>query len=158
MKSLRLDHFHFIILKVRQGSEGTLEQFKARIVAGANSQVFGQDNLESYASVDLFGVVRMFLHIASSENMCMKRIDVKTAILNGVLFKAIWVLSPHGISDRLSKCYKLKKAIVVLMKAHIAWHRKLCNDLQNHNFKEIPSAPCDFVRDGAKMPFIYSTY
>ena len=76
--------------------------------------------------------------------MFRAQLDVKTAFLNGLLKEAIWVMSPKGIDGHPSRCYRLKRAIYGLKQAHLAWHKRLCEDLQNLGFEELPSAPCVF--------------
>lgn len=144
-----------VILKVKRNSDGSVERFKARIVAGGNFQIFGESYMETYALVVSFTAVRIFLYIALEMNMYRAQLDVKTAFLNGNLSEDIWVRSPHGIASRPSKCYKLMKAIYGLKQAHLAWHRRLCSDLSKLGFAELSSAPCVFMkRDGSEVIFL----
>jgi hypothetical protein len=50
-----------IILKVKRNADGSVDQLKARIVAGGNHQQFGQDYFETYAPAVNFAIVRVFL-------------------------------------------------------------------------------------------------
>lgn len=134
------------VLKVKRKSDGTVERFKARIVAGGNFQKYGEDYLETYAPVVSFSIVRIFLYLVLCLGMYVAQVDVKTAFLNGDLAENVWVMSPRGIPGRKSLCYKLLKAIYGLKQAHLAWHRKLCSDLQDIGFKELENAPCVFRR------------
>ena len=56
------------------------------------------------------------------------------------------MMSPRGIPGVKSICYRLLKAMYGLKQAHLAWHRKLCEDLKSMGFDELPSAPCVFRR------------
>lgn len=144
-----------IVLRIKRTSEGSVERFKARIVAGGNHQVYGQNYLETYAPVVSFSTVRTFICIALWRNMCRTQLDIKTAFLNGILKEEIWVRSPRDIPNRPSRCYKLKKAIYGLKQAHLAWHEKLCKDLDSLGFKELVSAPCVFQKDEKSGGVIY---
>ena len=136
----------FPILRVKRNSDGSVERFKARVVAGGNFQTYGENYKETYAPVVSFSLVRIFLYLVLCLNMFVAQLDVKTAFLNGDLTEPIWVMSPRGIPGRKSRCYRLLKAIYGLKQAHLAWHTKLCGDLLNMRFEELPSAPCVFRR------------
>ena len=86
-----------------------------------------------------------FLALGKLSNIFSK-LDVKTAFLNGDLDEHVWVMSPRGIHGRKSRCYKLQKAMYGLKQAHLAWHKKLCNHLQDIGFEELPIAPSVFSR------------
>lgn len=133
-----------VVLKVKRQSNGNVERFKARIVAGGNHQTYGNDYMETYAPVVSFAMVRLFLYLALCLHMCIGQVDVKTAFLNGDLSESVWVMSPHGIPGMVSKFYRLLKAMYGLKQAHLAWHTKLCRDLKALGFEELPSAPCVF--------------
>ena len=72
------------ILKVKRESDGTIERFKARVVAGGNHQVYGEDLNATYAPVVSFSLVRMFLYIALCLKLHISQVDVETAFLTGV--------------------------------------------------------------------------
>ncbi len=122
-----------VVLKVKRNSNGTVERFKARIVAGGNHQTYGHDYIETYAPVVSFTLVLLFLY--------NRQVDVKTAFLNGDLSESVWVMSPHGIPGIRPKRYK-QSAMYGLKQAHLAWNNKLCHDLKELGFEELPSAPC----------------
>lgn len=102
--------------------------------------------METYAPVVSFTIVRIFLYLVLCMNMSVAQLDVKTAFLNGELEEDVWIMSPRGIPGRESHCYKLLKALYGLKQAHLAWHKKLCGDIEKLGFKELPSAPCAFRR------------
>lgn len=92
-----------IVFKVKRKSNGSVERFRSRTVAGGNHQIFGENYLETYAPVISFTLVRIFLYIALLLNMFRAQLDVKTAFLNGLLTEAIWVMSPKGIEGYPSR-------------------------------------------------------
>jgi hypothetical protein len=134
-----------VILKVKRNADGSVERFKARIVAGGNHQQFGQDYFETYAPVVDFAIVRVFLYIAVCSNMRMVQVDVKTAFLNGELDEDVYVMSPRGVPGHPPSRRKLRKALYGLKQAHKAWHVKLVSDLYRLGFVELTSAPCVFM-------------
>lgn len=145
-----------VVLKAKRKSDGSVERFKARVVAGGNHQTYGEDYMETYAPVVSFTLVRLFLYLALCLRMHIGQVDVKTAFLNGDLSESVWVMSPRGIPGMVSKCHRLLKAMYGLKQAHLAWHTKLCRDLKSIGFDELPSAPCVFRlrRSGSGLCFI----
>ena len=135
-----------IVLKVKRNSDGTVDRFKARIVAGGNFQTYGTDYMETYAPVVSFSLVRTFLYIAIMLQLYVAQLDVKTAFLNGDLDEDVWVMSPRGVPGVRCESYRLLKALYGLKQAHLAWHKRLYSDLETLGFTELPSAPCVFVR------------
>ena len=135
-----------IVLKIKRKSDGSVERFKARIVAGGNLQILGLNYFETYAPVVSFTTVRIFLQIALHQKMHRAQLDVKTAFLNGIVTEDIWIMSPRGIPGRPSRCYKLLKAIYGLKQAHLAWHTRLVSDLNKLGFVKILSDTCVFKR------------
>lgn len=100
-----------VVCNVKRDAIGNVDRFKVRIVAGGNQRVLGLNYKETYAAVIQFVIVRIFLYLAVSNNMCVSQLDVKTAFLNGALEEDIWVLSPCGIPGFPSMTYKLKSNI-----------------------------------------------
>jgi len=140
-----------MVFKIKRLSDGTVDRFRGRTVAGGNHQIFGENYFETYAPVVTFVLVRIFLYIALCLGMKRCQLDVKTAFLNGHLSVDIWVMSPRGIPGHPTRCYKLNKAIYGLKQAHLAWHKRLCSDLAQMGFEELPSAPCVFYLQNTEI-------
>lgn len=104
-------HPSHVVLKVKLKSDGDVEGFRARVVAGGNFQTYGEDYKETYAPVVSFSPVRIFHYLVLCMNMCVAQLDLKTAFLNGDLAEDVWVMSPRGILEMKSRCHKLAKAM-----------------------------------------------
>eukprot|EP00171_Calliarthron_tuberculosum_P003754 IDg3754t1 len=144
-----------VILKVKRKSDGSVERFKARVVAGGNFQTYGENYMGTYAPVVSFTLVRIFLYLVVCSNMYVAQLDVKTAFLNGDLADKVWVRSPRGIPGRESLCYRLRKAMYGLKQAHLAWHTKLSGDLYCLRFEELCNAPCVFRRKSNSSGYVF---
>ena len=138
-----------VVLKVKRNADGTVDRLKARIVAGGNFQKHGTDYFDTYAPVVDFALVRLMLYMAMCHGMEVGQADIKTAFLNGSLDEDVWVVSPRGIPGHPPVRHKLHKSLYGLKQAHLAWHSKLVADLQGIGFRELPSAPCVFMRKPA---------
>ena len=65
------------------GSHGTVERHKARLVAQGYSQRYGQDYDETFSPVVRFESLRTVVALAVQNGLQMHQMDVITAFLNG---------------------------------------------------------------------------
>ncbi|GJT21970.1 retrovirus-related pol polyprotein from transposon TNT 1-94 [Tanacetum coccineum] len=72
---------------------------KARLVAKGYKQEEGIDFEESFAPVARLEAVRIFVGYATHKSFPIYQMDVKTAFLNGLLKKEVYVNQPDGTSD-----------------------------------------------------------
>ncbi|GJR77709.1 retrovirus-related pol polyprotein from transposon TNT 1-94 [Tanacetum coccineum] len=98
---------------------GGILKNKARLVARGYRQEEEIDFEESFALVARLDAIRIFLAYAAYMNMIVYQMDVKTAFLNGILRKEVYVSQPDGfvVQDNLNHVYKLKKALFGLKQA-----------------------------------------
>nr|GEU57926.1 retrovirus-related Pol polyprotein from transposon TNT 1-94 [Tanacetum cinerariifolium] len=71
----------------------------AMLVANEYRQKEGIDFKESFAPVSRIEAIRIFIANASSKNMAIYQMDVKTAFLNGELKEEVYVSQPEGFVD-----------------------------------------------------------
>ena len=71
---------------------------KARLVCKGYAQVEGIDFEETYAPVARMESIRMILAYASSKNINVYQMDVKSAFLNGELEEEVYIEQPEGIA------------------------------------------------------------
>ncbi|GKF72065.1 retrovirus-related pol polyprotein from transposon TNT 1-94, partial [Tanacetum coccineum] len=86
---------------------------KARLVAKGFRQEEGIDFEESFAPVARIKAIRIFIANATSKNMTIYQMDVKTTFLNGELKEEVYVSQPEGFvdPDHPTHVYRLKKAL-----------------------------------------------
>nr|GEV05826.1 retrovirus-related Pol polyprotein from transposon TNT 1-94 [Tanacetum cinerariifolium] len=85
------------IYKVKLDEYGDVLKNKARLVAKGYQQEEGIDFEESFAPITRIEAIRIFTANASSKNMIILQMDVKTAFLNGELKKKSTLLG-HGVT------------------------------------------------------------
>src|ERR1044072_8652927 len=82
---------------VKLNSDGSLNRFKARLVALGNKQEYGIDYDETFVPVAKMASVRTVLSIATSNGWALHKLDVKNAFLHGDLAEDIYMILPQGL-------------------------------------------------------------
>ncbi|GKA37474.1 retrovirus-related pol polyprotein from transposon TNT 1-94, partial [Tanacetum coccineum] len=125
----RPDHVMIITLKwiskVKLDKLGGVLKNKSRLVAREYRQEEGIDFEESFAPIARLEAIRIFIAFIAHMNMAVYQMDVKTAFLNGILRKEVYVSQPNGFVDpeNPNHVYKLKKALYDLKQASWACPR-----------------------------------
>ncbi|GJU34637.1 retrovirus-related pol polyprotein from transposon TNT 1-94 [Tanacetum coccineum] len=119
----RLDYIMLINLKwifmVKLDEFGGVLKNKARLVAKGYRQEEGINFEESFAPVSRLEAIRIFIANVAHKNMIVYQMDVKTALLNGVLRDEVYVSQPEGFvyQDHPKHVYRLKNALYGLKQA-----------------------------------------
>jgi hypothetical protein len=79
------------VFKIKEGANGEVERYKARLVARGFTQTYGVDYNETFAPVTKFTSIRYILALATLEDMQIHQMDVKTTFLNGELEEEIYM-------------------------------------------------------------------
>jgi hypothetical protein len=92
---------------------------KARLVTQGYAQNEGVDFDETFAPVARLESIRILLSIACHLGFKLHQMDVKSAILNGILQEEVYVEQPKGFQDPHypQHVYKLKKVLYGLKQA-----------------------------------------
>nr|GEW43321.1 retrovirus-related Pol polyprotein from transposon TNT 1-94 [Tanacetum cinerariifolium] len=124
------------IYKVKLDEYGDVLKNKAWLVAKVYRQEEGIDFNELFALVARIEAIRIFVTNATSKNMTIYQIDVKTAFLNGKLKEEVYVCQPEGFvdPDHPTHVYHLKKALYGLKQAPRAWSKHI--DIRHHFIQE----------------------
>lgn len=83
------------IYKVKYKVDGTLERYKARLVAKCFTQIESIDFFYTYSLVAKLTTVRLLLSIASSQNWQLHQLDVHNVFLHFNLEEKICMQLPH---------------------------------------------------------------
>nr|GFB51234.1 hypothetical protein [Tanacetum cinerariifolium] len=126
------------IYKVKLDEYDDVLKNKVRLVAKGYRQEEGIDLEESFAPVDCIEAIHIFIANATSKNMTIYQMDVKTEFLNGELKEEVYVSHSKGFDDpdHLTHVYHLKKALYVLKQAPRAWYDTLSRFLLDNKFSK----------------------
>jgi hypothetical protein len=109
---------------------------KAHLVAQGFSQAVGLDFGETFAPVARLEATMILLAFATIKGFKLYQMDVKSAFLNGVIQKEVFVRQPLGFENPKypNRVYKLSKALYGLKQASRAWYARLKTFLLEHGY------------------------
>ena len=96
--------------------DGTIEKYKAQLVAKGYMQKEGEDFFDTYSPVARLTTIRALLSLATSYGLIVHQMDIKIAFLNGELDEEIYMDQPDGfvVKGQESKECKLLKSFYSL--------------------------------------------
>lgn len=124
------------VWKVKYKADGSLDKYKARLVAQGFSQVEGFDVDETFAPTAKMTTIRLVIAAAAHYGWVVHQMDVKSAFLNGQLEEEVYVAQPPGfqVPNAEDKVCKLKKALYGLKQAPRAWYKRIDSFFLEHGF------------------------
>ncbi|KAI1005456.1 hypothetical protein K3495_g2757 [Podosphaera aphanis] len=130
--------------KIKHKADGSIERYKARLVAKRFSQQPGTDNDDTYAPVARYDSLRLLLALTAHKGWKPRQLDVKSAFLYGKLDREIYMEIPDGFKEP-GKCYLLRKSIYGLKQSPLVWYDTLSNVLNKGGFASTNFDPCVFT-------------
>lgn len=146
------------VLHIKRKADGSIDKYKARLVARGFSQREGIDYQETFSPVVRTATIRILLAIAQHRGWNVYQMDVTAAFLNGVVDEDIYMIQPPGCEDGTRRVCKLNKAIYGLKQASRTWYPVLHRNLTNLGFKRVESDYGLYVKSTNKGKMIISVY
>ncbi len=84
------------VYKVKTGGDGSVERYKARLVAQGFNQRQGADYDETFCPVVRMESLRTLVALSTQHSLDLHHVDVTTAFLNGVLEEEVFMRQPKG--------------------------------------------------------------
>ena len=136
------------IFKKKYHLDGSIEKYKARLVAKEFSQKPNIDYFDIFASVTMISSIRVLLALASIHRLVIHQMDVKTTFLNGELEEEIYMTQPEGCvaPGQEEKVCKLLKYLYGLKQTPKQWHEKLDNVLLCDGFSTNDVNKCAYTK------------
>jgi hypothetical protein len=124
------------VYRIKQKPDGSVERFKARLVARGYEQQCGIDYTETFSPVIKSSTIRVLLSLAIQFDWSIRQLDVSNAFLHGTLTETVYMQQPKGFVDQSHPHFvcKLYKAIYRLKQAPRAWFHRLSSFLMELGF------------------------
>ncbi|GJQ89436.1 ribonuclease H-like domain-containing protein [Tanacetum coccineum] len=114
------------LYKHKYNADGSLNRYKARLVANGRSQQQGIDYDDTFSPVVKPAIIRTVLSFAVSRQWPIHQLDVKNAFLHGHLTKTVYMYQPPEFTDSAHSDYVclLQKSLYGLKQASRAWFQQ----------------------------------
>ena len=125
------------VYKIKTRSDGTVDSYKARLVARGFNQEYGIDYEETFAPVARLSYVRTLIAVSAARKWPLFHMDVKKAFLNGELSEEVYMKLPPGYSHPRGfshRVFRLRQALYGLKQAPRAWFAKFRSTISQYGF------------------------
>ena len=99
------------IVNLKYKADGTLEMYKAQLVAKGYTQSHGIDYLETFGLVAKITTVRILISLVATFGWQLHQPDIKNAFLHGDLEEEVFMELPPRLQQGVGKICRLKKAL-----------------------------------------------
>uniref|UniRef100_A0A2N9F0V1 Integrase catalytic domain-containing protein n=1 Tax=Fagus sylvatica TaxID=28930 RepID=A0A2N9F0V1_FAGSY len=134
------------VYKIKTRADGSVERYKARLVARGFTQEYGIDYEETFAPVTRLTSVRSLLAVAAVRHWPLFQMDVKNAFLNGDLLEEVYMQPPPGYPDSQNQVCRLRRALYGLKQAPRAWFAKFSSVVAQQGFTPSSYDSALFIR------------
>jgi len=148
------------VFKIKQGVNGEVERYKAKLVARGFTQTYKVDYNETFAPVTKFTSICCILALTALEDMEIHQMDVKTTFLNGELEEEIYTEQPQGFVHQGGEHFvcKLHKTLYGLKQLPRAWNQKLNTFFKSVQFMKSEADPSVYVIQVGDVKFFIVIY
>jgi len=133
------------VFKIKTKSDGSVERYKARLVARGLQQIQGRDYDETFAPVAHMTTVRTLIAVAAISAWSISQMDVKNAFLHGDLHEEVYMQPPPGVDAPSGHVCRLRRALYGLKQAPRAWFERFVTVVRAAGFSPSEHDPALFI-------------
>ncbi|GJR63477.1 putative RNA-directed DNA polymerase [Tanacetum coccineum] len=141
------------VFTIKYKPDGTIERYKARLVANGYTQTCRNDYSETFSPVAKINTIRVLISIAANKGWPLHQFDVKNAFLHGELKEEIYMEAPRGFTDNFGErevCL-LKKSLYGLKQSPRAWFGRFTLAMKHYGFKQSNSDHTLFLKQRGNL-------
>jgi IS30 family transposase len=147
------------IFSIKHNADGSINRYKARLVAKEFTQSYGVDYEETFAPVAKLNSVRVLLSLEANLDWPLHQLDIKNAFLNGELEEEVYMQIPSGLESpgTANMVCRLRKSLYGLKQSPRAWFDRLTKVVKQDGFVQCQTDHTMFVKhslDGKIALFI----
>ena len=145
---------------MKRNADGTIQRYKARLVARGFTQESGVDYIETFSLVIKYTIIRIIIALATIHKWPIRQLDISNAFLHGFLDKEIYITQPVGFIDKIHPnfVYKLHKSLYGLKQAPRAWFNRLHPYLIHLGFHSSQVNPSLFIHNSGRNKIYILVY
>ena len=149
-----------LVFKKKLRSDGTIEKYKAQLVAKSYTKKESEDFFDMYSPVARLTTIRALLSLAASYGLIVHQMDVKTVFLNRELDEEIYMDQPDGflMKGQGSRVRKLLKSLYGLKQTPKQWYKKFDRTSTSACFIIYETDRCVYYRYGGGAGVILCLY
>ena len=147
------------VYRTKHNADGSIERYKARVVALGNFQRPGLDYFETFASTLRSSTIRIVLALAAIEDMELRSVDISYAFTNSDIDVEIYMRQPQGFRQGgKNMVCKLNKSLYGLRQSPRLWGETLAKVLSGMGFNKTYSDSSLFILDRDNIKIIVPVF
>jgi reverse transcriptase-like protein len=139
---------------IKRGPDGTVQKYKAQLVARGFTQIEGIDYDEMFAPIAKLTSLRTILALSNEHDLEVHQMDVKSAYLNGALKEEIYMEPPPGFNLPDGMVLKLVKAVYGTKQGGRVWYEDIRETLRQMGYKHTEADHAVFTHADSSMSTI----
>jgi hypothetical protein len=136
------------VFSIKHKVNGSIDRYKARLVAKRYTQTYGIDYQETFSPVAKLNTVRVMLSLAVNLDWQLHQFDVKIFFLHGDLEEEVYMDVPPGYTAKSETevVCKLQRALYGLKQSPRAWFGRFNVAMRKYGYKPINSDHTLFLK------------
>ena len=135
------------VFTIKTHADGTLERYKARLVARGFSQIYGEDYFETFAPTVRMDTLRIFFAMVATNDWECHHLDIKNAFTESILEERIYMSPPQGVPVASGHALRVLRSLYGLKQSARDWNLLCKSYMLSLGFRQSLADPCLFLHD-----------